>query len=167
MLEFQGISFIVTQEPLYPVSTQELLVVEEKLQVLFPEDYRTFITTFGSGTFLDLPLRVFSPHDIVENLLSEVRERLAMYWFWRDNPESLTQTLAVECIPCFDSYDGDDILFHPSNRNRLFVLPHGDEEIYTFESFKDLCNWYINRYASLQPPFHFSPHQTLINLEEI
>jgi hypothetical protein len=35
MLEFQGISFIVTQEPLYPVSTQELLVVEEKLQVLF------------------------------------------------------------------------------------------------------------------------------------
>lgn len=162
MLEFQGIPFIVTNPPLSPVSAQELSVVENELGFLFPDDYRAFITTFGAGE-INLHIGAFSPKDILE-MLHETRERFSEYWLWDESPTSLRQTRAIECVPFFDSCDGDDILFHPSERNCWFILPHEDEEIFMVQSFRELCNFYAQRYADkegnpMQPPFEFSRYK--------
>ncbi len=137
--------------------------VENQLGFPFPHDYRAFITTFGTGD-TNNSIRVFSPRKIQERFLYETRERLSEHWFWNDNSTSLTQSRAVECVPFFDSAAGDDILFHPSDQNHWFILPHEEEDIIVVRSFRELCNVYAHRCADddgnpMQPPFEFSRYE--------
>ena len=161
MIEFQGIQFDVESAYLHPTTMEELSSVEAELGCSFPNDYREFITTFGPGE-MNFHVGAFSPRTILK-ILPETRERLSEYWFWREDPASLTQRRAVECIPFFDSCDGDDILFHPSEPNRWFILLHGEPDIITVHTFQQLCNFYIQKYEEddvegpFTPPFEFSP----------
>jgi SMI1 / KNR4 family (SUKH-1) len=155
-VEFRGISFLIKNPPLHPIAIQDLSVIEVQLGFLFPEDYRAFIATLGLGE-TNLSIRTFSPQHILSGYLTELRDRLAEYWFWNENPDLLTQSRAMECVPFFDSYGGDDIIFHPSDRNRWFILPHEEEEIYVVSSFQELCKLYSRRLDNLQPPFEFHP----------
>jgi len=154
IVEFRGISFLVETPPLCPISIQTLASIEDQLGFLFPEDYRAFITTLGVGD-TELSIRAFSPHDILDSMLSEVRDRLSDFWFWDASPDLLTQAQAIKCIPFFDSYDGDDILFHPSDLNRWFILGHEVEEVVVVRSFQELCDFYSQRYDGLCPPYKF------------
>ena len=163
MVEFLGLQFIVTNPPLNPVSAQELSAVEYELGFLFPDDYRAFITTFGAGE-INICIRAISPQNILKSWLHDTRDRLAEYWFWNESPTSLTQARAIQCVPFFDSPAGDDILFHPCDRNRWFILPHEQEEIIVVQSFRRLCDLYTQECVDddgnpIQPPFEFSSYK--------
>jgi hypothetical protein len=144
MLEIQGIPFIITNPPLQPVPLKELSEVENEFGFLFPDDYRTFITTFGAG-YTNFSIRTFTPREIFQSFLQETRDRLSECWFWQEDPKILTQSRAVECVPFFDSGGGDDIIFHPSDRERWFILPHEEENIIIVSSFRELCDFYVQR----------------------
>jgi hypothetical protein len=164
MLEIQGIPFIITNPPLQPVSLKELSEVENELGIFFPDDYRTFMTTFGAG-YTNFSIRTFTPREILQSFLHETRDRLSEFWFWQEDPQVLTQSRAIECVPFFDSGAGDDIIFHPSDRDRWFILPHERENIIVVRSFRELCDFYVQRCRddngnSLQPPFEFSCRST-------
>ncbi|HIK14135.1 MAG TPA: SMI1/KNR4 family protein [Leptolyngbyaceae cyanobacterium M33_DOE_097] len=154
IVEFQGISFLVAAPPLCPIPTQELVAVENQLGFLFPEDYRAFITTIGVGN-AELGIRAFSPQLILDSMLSEAHDRLSEFWFWDESPNVLTQAQAIECVPFFDSYHGDDILFHPSDPNRWFILGHETEEVVVVRSFQELCDFYLQGHDGLYPPYKF------------
>lgn len=157
-VNFQGIFFNIINPPLLPVSIEDLSEVESKLKFLFPEDYRNFITRFGIGE-TNLSIRTLSPLYISNNYLSKMRNRLSEYWFWNESPEILTQERAVQCVPFFDSWCGDDIIFHPSKPNKWFILPHEEEVIWSVNSFKQLCDLYSKRFDNLQPPFTFEAYK--------
>ncbi len=152
-IDFQGIT-LISDSPLSPVSIEELESVEARLGFNFPEAYRAFITTLGIGE-TEFHIRTLPPQLILDDYLLEVQERLSEFWFWDRSPDILTQAHAVECVPFFDSPDGDDILFHPSDRSRWFILPHEEEEIFVVHSFQELCTFYLQRYDDLQPPYKF------------
>lgn len=156
-VEFKGISFVVATPPLRPISIQDLSAVEERLGFLFPEDYRAFVNTFGLG-YTDLSIRTLSPQGILDSRLDEVRGRLSEYWFWDKSPDVLTQAQAIECVPFFDSDYGDDILFHPSDPNRWFILVHEAEEVVVVHCFRELYNFYLRICNDLQPPYKFYPY---------
>jgi len=153
-VEFRGISFLVETPPLSPISIQNLASIEDQLGFLFPEDYRAFITTLGVGD-TELGIRALSPQYILDSRLSEVHDRLSNFWFWDESLDVLTQAQAIECVPFFDSYHGDDILFHPSDPNRWFILGHEVEEVVVVHSFQELCDFYSQRYDGLCPPYKF------------
>lgn len=161
IVEFRGISFVVATPPLQPISIQDLSAIEDCLGFLFPEDYRAFVNTLGLGE-TDLSIRTLPPQDILDSYLSEVRGRLSGDWFWAKNPDVLTQAQAIECVPFFDSFHGDDILFHPSDLNRWFILPHEAEEAIVVHSFQELCDFYLRRSNDLQPPYKFYGYDDVI-----
>lgn len=158
IFEFRGISFAVATPPLRPISIQDLSTVEDRLDFLFPEDYRAFITNLGTG-YTDLSIRNFSPQDIMDSYLGEVRNRLSEHWFWNKSHNVLTQAQAIECVPFFDSDHGDDILFHPSEPNRWFILGHETEEVAVVHSFQELCDFYLPMCDDLKPPYKFYSYE--------
>jgi hypothetical protein len=159
-IDFQGISFI-TDLSLNLISIQEVEAVEALLGFAFPEDYRKFVSTLGVGG-TEFSLRVWSPQDILDDHLPTLRDRLSAFWFWDKSPELLTQARAVECVPFFDSSCGDDIIFHPSDRNRWFILQHEADTVAVVHSFQELCAFYLDdddlhldRDDELQPSYKF------------
>jgi hypothetical protein len=151
-IDFMGIT-LLPNAPLSLASLEELESVETQLGFTFPEAYRNFVTTLGSGE-TEFSLRVFSPRSILDDHLPEVRDRLSEFWFWDQSPDILTQNQAVECVPFFDSSLGDDILFHPSNLNRWFILGHGAEKVVVVQSFQELCDFYLQD-EDLVHPYKF------------
>jgi hypothetical protein len=154
-INFQGMTFI-PDGALSPVPIEVLESVEAQLGFIFPEDYREFITMVGAGE-TEFHLGIWSPRMILEDGMREVQERLAEFWFWDNSPEILTQAQAVECVPFFGSADGDDILFHPSDRSQWFILQHDveDETVIIVHSFEELSRFYLQRYDELQAPYGF------------
>ncbi len=66
------------------------------------------------------------------------------YWFWGDGEDLLPKERAIECIRICDTDVGDDVIFHPSNPNELFALPHENDMLYKigsnlYEAFDWLC----------------------------
>jgi SMI1 / KNR4 family (SUKH-1) len=153
IVDFQGISFI-PDSPLNPISMQEVEAVEAVLGFTFPEDYRAFVSTLGIGE-TEFSLRAWLPQNIRDNHLMEMRDRLSEFWFWDKSPELLTQERAVECVPFFDSSCGDDIIFHPSDRNRWFILQHEADTVAVVHSFQELCALYLDGDDDLPPPYKF------------
>jgi hypothetical protein len=149
-IDFQGMAFT----PDLPVSTysiKDLEVIESRLGFTFPEDYRLFISTLGAGE-TEFHVRAYPPHD---EYLFEASERFLYHWFWDESPEILTQAYAMECVAFFDSTDGDDIIFHPSNPNCWFILPHEEGKVIIVNSFQQLCQHYLLLYDELSEPFQF------------
>lgn len=149
-IDFQGITFI----PDLPVSTypiQKIEDIESRLGFTFPEDYRQFINTVGIGE-TEFHLRALPLQD---SYLFESGRLAFHYWFWDKSSNILTRAHAMECVGFFDSADGDQIIFHPSNRNRWFILPHEEEEVIVVSSFQQLCQHYFKIYDDLLEPFQF------------
>jgi Domain of unknown function (DUF4259)/SMI1 / KNR4 family (SUKH-1) len=138
LIKFREISFNTSRY--FPISIEELLEIESQLGFSFPEDYRAFITILGAGE-TSICIRAFSPKD-AKNRGDETRERLVDYWFWTDSSDILTKERALECLPFFDSYVGDDIIFHPDEPDRWFILPHEATHIYVVSSFRELVSHY-------------------------
>jgi hypothetical protein len=106
--------------------------LERQLGCRLPTGYRDFIARFGEGLLAGY-LRVYPPHQILtgDNNVQAWRERIDEYWFWDAGRDVLTKGRALECVIVADTMDGDEVVAHPSEPDRLYVLPRHDEMIYT------------------------------------
>lgn len=133
----------VVQGPPVVASAGEVEALEAKLWLAFPEGYRDYVARLGEGRLSGF-IRIYPPWRI-ERELDAWRRRIAQYWFWDGGPRLLPKERAVECVPIGDTLNGDELVFHPSRRDRLFVLPRDEEEV--FEAGPDLLaavDWMLN-----------------------
>jgi len=75
----------------------------------------------------------FIPHRILggsSNDLLQWRQRISEYWFWDRGRDVLTKEEALQSVIIGDTLDGDELIVHPSNPERVFVLPRNRDEIY-------------------------------------
>ncbi len=112
-------------------TSEEVEVVEAKLNLTFPEGYKEFVTTFGKGEYYghNTAIRVEMPSEILSGY-KDHQEFLDEYWFWEESEGSLPKQKAIECIRICDTDVGDVVIFHPSNPTELFALPHEDDLSY-------------------------------------
>jgi hypothetical protein len=82
-------------------------------------------------------VRVYPPWRI-DKELGEWRQRVKKYWFWDKGRAVLPKDRAVECVIVGDTVNGDELVFHPSRPDRLFVLPRDSETV--FEAGTDLLS---------------------------
>lgn len=154
METFETIKFTVIGSP-RPVPESDVVVAERRLHCTFPSDYRRFVQKYGAGYFRRLPVRVFSPKQILETT-PEDQQRLREYWFWEESEKILTQQDGVRSIACFDTDIGHDIRFLPEDASALFVFSHDDESITRCRGFADIVRFFDPDYDSHVYEFH--PH---------
>ena len=78
-------------------------------------------------------IRIYPPHRILgrtSNNLLRWRQRISEYWFWDLGRDVLTKQEALQFVKIGDTLDGDELIVHPSNPERVFVLPRNRHEIY-------------------------------------
>jgi predicted DNA-binding WGR domain protein len=114
--------------PLILATDKEVDALEEKLGS-FPQGYRDYIKTLGEGILGGTFVRVYGPGTIGKQL-DAWRKRIEEYWFWDEGSAVLTKNRAVESVIIADTLQGDELLFHPEEPNRLLVLPRHKEKIF-------------------------------------
>ena len=105
---------------------------EAQLGIRFPTGYREYVTRFGEGVLGGSYLRIYPPRRILtgENNLADWRQRIDEYWFWDDGKDVLTKPQALESVIIGDTLDGDELIVHPSNPERVYVLPRNSDGIF-------------------------------------
>lgn len=140
-----------------PVPVAEVDGLEKRLETGFPKGYREFVTRFGKGvlgdTYLILTgealdaelddedkevgcdIRVYLPEQILDAVdgLDGWRERIEEYWFWDAGADVLSKERALECIIIGDTTVGDELAFHPSNPDRIYILPRDEDGIFAVD----------------------------------
>ncbi len=126
--------------PRVQVTDEEVDQAAAKLKTHFPDGYRQYVTTLGEGTLANF-VRVYPPWRILAEL-EEWRDRIRQYWFWDAGADVLSDEKAEQSIIVADTLNGDELIFHPSEPNRLFVLPREDEVIFEAgESLTEAVQW--------------------------
>jgi hypothetical protein len=103
--------------------------VERQLRARFPQGYLEYMNRFGEGVLGGSFIRVYPPQRVLNNL-AERRSRIAEYWFWDHGTPILSKAHALECIVFADTAGGDELIFHPSQPDEIFVLPRDSEDIF-------------------------------------
>lgn len=118
--------------PLVLSDPSEVDRAEARLGIRFPTGYREYVTRFGEGILGGSYVRIYSPRRIVDgpNSLAEWRQRIEEYWFWDEGREVLTKRQALQSIIIGDTFDGDELIAHPGESDRLYVLPRNSENIF-------------------------------------
>ena len=62
--------------------------------------------------------------------MAEWRARIAEYWFWTTVPHRLTPSRALQAAVIGDTTDGDELVVHPDEPERIYVLPRYDDNVY-------------------------------------
>ena len=145
------------------VAGADVTAAQAALGATFPTGYRAFITRFGRGVLGGL-MRIYTPDDIQNgpNNLREWRARIDEYWFWEDSAALLSKERALECIVIGDTVGGDELIFHPSEPDRLYVLAHDFDEAYLASStgFEAAIDWFFES-GVIDEPFEndsFEPY---------
>lgn len=125
----------ITSKPLVVAKPAEVNALEAQLWVTFPIGYREYICKLGEGVLGGELVRIYPPWRIA-NELDDWRQRIKRYWLWDKGRAILPKERAVECLILGDTVNGDELVFHPTRPDRLFVLPRHSERI--FEAGKDL-----------------------------
>ena len=115
--------------PLILATDKEVDALEKKLGVSLPQGYREYVKKLGKGVLGGTFVRVYSPGTIAKGL-SSWRKRIKEYWLWDQGRAVLTRERAVESIVLADTLQGDELLFHPDERDRLLVLPRYTGKIF-------------------------------------
>jgi len=155
MSKFRDINFELTGQP-SPVSEADLRSAESVLRCTFPTDYRDFLREFGPGEFSPVPLQVLPPSALLRSTTDD-QQRLREHWFWSDSSEVWSQKLACESIACFDGCCGDDVRFHPSDPDSIYILPHDETCIYRVASFAELLSRFLTLYNTPPDSLRFEP----------
>nr|WP_199002071.1 SMI1/KNR4 family protein [Flavobacterium sp. ASV13] len=111
---------------LFTADAAEILACEKTLNVLFDEDYKEYVSQYGSGILGGTYVRVFLPETIIVTL-EEWRKRIAEYWFWDEGKDILTKDEVLSSIRVGDTFDGDGIIVL---KNEYYILPRYSEMIY-------------------------------------
>ncbi len=121
----------VTDTQLFHANAADVDALEKQLGIAFPPGYREFIGRFGEGELAG-HIRVYPPYQILDgdNCLSEWRKRIDEYWLWDEGREVLPKAKALECVIVADTLEGDEVIFHPSDPDKLYVLPRDEEQVY-------------------------------------
>jgi len=129
-LSLDDVKIIGTQ--LFLSTEQEVDLAERELGITFPSGYREYVTRLGDGIFGGYYVRIYPPKRILsgENNVGEWRARINEYWFWDQGEQLLPKPQALESVIIGDTLDGDELVFHPSNPERVYVLPRYQEEAY-------------------------------------
>lgn len=106
--------------------------LENVLDIRFPDGYREFVTTLGQGDYCNF-IRVDLPKTIEQEWRSR-QEFLNEYFFWEMGEEILSKEKVIESIQIAGTIDGDVMIFHPSNREMIYVLPRNDDMLYEIGS---------------------------------
>jgi hypothetical protein len=155
-------------KPLVIVNATDVDALEAQLWITFPDGYREYITKLGEGVLGGSLVRIYPPWRIQSELL-EWRRRISKYWFWDKGRSLLPKERALECVIVGDTLNGDELVFHPTRPNRLFVLPRDSEAI--FEAGNDLLaavEWMCNS-GELVEPFterNFEPFDSRTEVAE-
>ena len=115
-------------DDLVPVSLEAVARLERRLGTTMPTGYREFVTTLGWGV-LSNTVRVYTPERIFLEL-KDFQRRWNEYWFWDEGRDVLSKEKALECIIVADTGNGDELVFHPSQSDKLYMLPHGSGRIF-------------------------------------
>ncbi|SHM70446.1 SMI1/KNR4 family protein [Flavobacterium chilense] len=111
---------------LFTADAAEILACEKTLNVLFDEDYKEYVSQYGSGILGGTYVRIFLPETIIVTL-EEWRKRIAEYWFWDEGKDILTKDEVLSSIRIGDTFDGDEIIVL---KNEYYILPRYSEMIY-------------------------------------
>jgi predicted DNA-binding WGR domain protein len=115
--------------PLILATDKEVDALEKKLGVSLPQGYRDYMKKLGEGVLGGTFVRVYGPRTIAKGLDSW-RKRIKQYWFWDQGSAVMTKKRAVESVIIADTLQGDELLFHPEEPDRLLVLPRYKEKIF-------------------------------------
>ncbi len=123
--------FQIDGDRLYYNDSRDVDEAERQLGERLPAGYRDFIARFGEGLLAGY-IRVYSPHQILsgDNNLKEWRKRIDAYWFWDEGKDVLSKERALESVLVADTMEGDELVAHPSEPDRLYVLPREEEAIH-------------------------------------
>ncbi len=116
--------------PLVLSPPAEVDAAEAQLGIRFPSGYREYVTQFGEGVLGGSYVRIYPPRRILSgaNNVAEWRRRIDEYWFWGGGV--LTKEQALESVLIGDTAEGDELIVHPDNPERVYVLPRDSEDIY-------------------------------------
>jgi hypothetical protein len=111
--------------PLILSPPAEVDAAEAQLRIRFPTGYREYVTTFGEGVLGGTYVRVYPPRRILSghNNVTEWRRRIDEYWFWDDGQDVLTKEQALQSVIIGDTFDGDELIVHPDQPEKIYVLP--------------------------------------------
>ena len=117
----------VVSRPLNLSTPAEVDAAETEIGTRFPSGYREYVTQLGEGVLAGF-VRVYPPRRILtgENNVDDWRQRIERYWFW----DQQTKETALEAVIVGDTLDGDELIVHPANPDRIYILPRQSEEIY-------------------------------------
>ena len=124
--------FTVIGGPRVLATVDEVDAAEAKLGVRFPTGYREYVTHLGEGVLGGSYIRIYPPRRILSgpNNVTEWRQRIDEFWFWDDGKDVLTKEMALQSVIIGDTLNGDELVVHPSNPERVLVLPRDSETIY-------------------------------------
>ncbi len=111
---------------LFIADEEDILACEKTLNVVFDEDYKEYVTQYGSGILGGTYVRIFLPETIIFTL-EEWKNRITQYWFWDEGKEVLTKEEVLKSIRIGDTFDGDEIILLNS---QYYILPRYSEMIY-------------------------------------
>jgi hypothetical protein len=133
-----------TGKKLVLAKTVEVDALASTLWITFPDGYRDYVTKFGEGLLGGSFVRIYPPWRI-EKELADWRRRIGKHWFWDQSRKLLPKERGQECVIIGDTVNGDELIFHPSRPNVLFVLPSDSEGVFVaggdlLEAVEWMCN---------------------------
>lgn len=141
---FDPLQVTIVSPSVSPAPESSVAEAEVALNVKFPDGYREYVTALGSGILSDF-IRVYPPNAVVKDL-STFRERVNEYFFWDASADLLPKSRILECIWIADTINGDEVIFHPSDSHKLYLLPHDTEEIVELgPTLNDAIEWLLDQ----------------------
>lgn len=136
-------------------NVEDVELLETTYKTNFPLGYKEYITTFGEGILGGSYIRIYTPNEILNgvNSVKEWRERISEYWFWDEGEILLTKDKAQECLIIGDTLGGDELCFHPQEKDVIYVLPRNEEySLIAGKGLLEAIEWLCNS-GTLTEPF--------------
>jgi hypothetical protein len=117
---------LVNPSEIRPSAPDEIARAEAALGVRMPSGYAAYVEQLGEGS-LGHFVRVYEPARL-PGLTFDWRQRITEYWFWDTSEAGVApEELQERGVVVADSFDGDELCFHPADPDALFILPRNED----------------------------------------
>jgi hypothetical protein len=118
--------YLVNPTHVRPATPDEVAVLEAELGVRMPAGYGEYVQRVGEGALGHFVV-VHAPAGLPDRTL-EWRKRIQEYWFWDTSEAGVSpEALQQQGVLVADTFDGDELCFHPADPGALFVLPRNED----------------------------------------